>query len=216
MKQEDFTALKTLLDLAPRDAATLRCVSEHLMVVLPTMLNTFYRGLQAQEWVREFIHGDQAWRRHRDAIRGFVVTVVTQDDSELEDLAVRTGKVHANLGIHSSRIITSAASLCEAVTGALQSSPRWNQMLADIMARRWAYAVSIMIGAYEDTLREANSEHSVVLQQAYSAFESLRQRAQEATALARLLQQILEQLPESHPGRHEAMDISHRMEWLLA
>lgn len=192
MDPETLRALKGLSGATARDATALRRLSEHLMDVLPSVLDLFYAFFQQQPLPQQYITTPDQWQRHRDGIRTWIVTAVTQADEELENLSARIGRVHANLELPSSVIITAASSLRELLSTALARSPRWNTALAASLARRWAYGVSLMVEASEEAFREAVNEQRAISEHAFAEVADLTRQADEAAAMTRLLLQIVD------------------------
>ena len=198
MKEDGYERLRSINGLVASDAPSLLRFSERLIIALPEILDEYYGGLQAESWAHEYLKTEEQWQRHRDGVRNWVVTVVTQNDAEIEDLARRTGETHVNLEIHCSWFVASAAHLMALVANKLSSAPDWSASARDALARRWSYSVSIMVKAYEDKY-----------------MDQVVQRKQEIASLNKILHQMLIELPEETPQHQEAWAVAHRLDELL-
>ena len=188
MTPERLAPLKSLLGITPSDLPILRRHSECLLEALPRILDQFYDRLRGDPLAQEHIKSPEAWQRHREGIRGWVVTITTQEDPELEGCAVRAGLFHADLGIPSDSVVAALSVLKSLVINELSATPPWDFLSQAALRRRWSYAMAIMIGTYEDMTPDAQTGKNQELQ---TALERIKQQQREVTGLNKMLQEMI-------------------------
>lgn len=188
MTAERLAPLKLLLGITPSDLPILRRHSECLLEALPRILDRFYDWLCGDPSAQEHFESPEAWRRHRDAIRGWVVTIATQEDTELEDCAMQAGLFHADVGIPSDSVIAALSFLKSLVINELSASPRWDSLSQAALSRRWSYAMAIMVGTYEVMIPDVRTGKDQELQR---ALEQIKQQQREVAGLNEMLQQMI-------------------------
>ena len=188
MTPERLAPLKSLLGITTSDLPILRRHSECLLEALPRILDQFYDRLCGDPLAQEHIKSPDAWRRHRDGVRAWVVTITTQEDSELEEFAMRAGRVHAELGIPSDSVVAALSFLMFLVSNELSSSPSWDFLSQAALRRRWSYAMAIMIGTYEDMTQDVMTAKNQELQR---ALERIEQQQREVAGFNKMLQQMM-------------------------
>ncbi|MEE9324067.1 MAG: hypothetical protein V3U90_00725 [Dehalococcoidia bacterium] len=125
------------------------------------------------------------------------------------------GQFNADNGIHSSLVLAAANRLWNTLNAVLSSSPRWSPSIEKRFTQRWGYAVSIMVGAYEDGFKEAMFQRNTDLEQ---TLDRLRERTQEVKSLNHMVQQLIQIAPLSEPTKRDAegliSDIEKLLEWM--
>lgn len=212
MENGNRERIRALIGVDLDTGTLLRGFSGELLSALPRILDAFYGRLQQQSWAHQYIETSEEWRRHRDALRGWVVAVVTQEDQEIEDLLPRVGDVHAALGVNSSWVIGAAAHLKTLVITELSASPGWNPSALMALERRWAYAIALQVGAYEDRWKEGLVQKNEELQR---AIDERDRRTREVAGLNRILQQMLSGVHLERAEELQALEVVRTIDRLL-
>lgn len=212
MENGNREKVRALTGADSSDVNLLHSLSGQLLSALPRILDAFYGRLRQQSWAHQYIETPQEWRRHRDALRGWVVAVLTQVDLEIEDLMPRVADVHANLEINICWVMAAAAYLKNLVINELSASHQWSLLVLSALERRWSYALALQVGAYEDRWKENLLQKNDELQR---AIDERDQRVREVAGLNNILQRMMSRVPLEPAENLEAVKIVQTIGRLL-